>query len=49
MNTSSSHVPFVPACLSNPASYDATIDLLYEDDPEATEKRVVVRREEVQV
>jgi len=47
MNTSSSsHVPFVPACLSNPDAYDATIDLLYEDDPEATEKRAVVRREE---
>jgi hypothetical protein len=39
--------PIIPACLSDPGQYDPTIDLLYEDDPEATEKRAVVKREEV--
>lgn len=40
-------VDFIPDCLTNPGQYDATIELLYEDDPEATEKRAAVRREEV--
>lgn len=37
---------FIPDCLRNPDLYDATIELLYEDE-EATEKRERVCVEEV--
>ena len=58
MNISSSRDvpdPFVPACLTSaPSQYDPQMCLepeLYDlyPDPEATEKRAVVKREEVEV